>query len=359
MIRLSGRSLSRIKVMLDSIINNVDTINEVITDVLMLIDILGGIFSIFFVARVIRYSPSPHLVRSNQALLLLLYCLSIRHYFFWAVIFIIINITIQSRFASMYHFLLFISYISVFIRGQLVLSISFPTDDLDALSPLFGDDASSSSSLFTDDLSLNNDDEFSTTTIAGTAPNSCAAVAPSGDLSLSQDDTSLVSRDENNGAECLPPVNIGAATLELFETPLDSLENTVFPLKGQTSDDSLPGGYPGLLPDGERGSVDPQEMGNEGWKPYEGDVRVEIPPQSRACAQLTFLRGIFTWELCCDSAYYGYEPSSESERSVLARVDFWSKRNQNIAVIFNCICTFLNNHGECFPKVFSKRKFDS
>lgn len=247
----------------------------------------------------------------------------------------------------MYYSLLLGCSIVILIGEQLVLSISFPTDDLDSLPGLF-DDSASSASLF------NDDDELFTTTTAATVPNSCAAVVPlDSDLSLSQDETNLFSRREDNSAGCLPPVNIGADTLQLFEAPLDSLENAVSPLKEQMPNDPFSGAYPGLLPNGQRGRYDRQDMENAGYQPYKGAVRVEIPPHSRTCVQLTFLRGIFLWELCCDDTYSGFEPSDQAERNALANVDFWSKWQQDVAVIYNCICTFLKQSGRSFfLKVF-------
>ena len=238
----------------------------------------------------------------------------------------------------MYLSLLLVCCTAVFIRERLILSVSFSTDDLDSLPLLFDDSASSSLSLF------NDDDEFSTTTTAATLPNSCAAVGfLDDDLSLSQDETNLLSRRrDSSAAECLPPVNIGADTLQLFEAPWDSLENAVMPLKGQIPDDDPPpppAGYPGLLSDGE-GDYNPEDLEEAGYRPYQGAVRVEVPPESSTCAGLTFLRGLFTWELCCDGAYYAREAASEFDREALKQVDWWTRWNQDAAVIKFCICTF-------------------
>lgn len=248
----------------------------------------------------------------------------------------------------MYHSLLLISSAVFFILGQPVYSMSLPSDDLDSLPVLF-DDSTSSSSLF------NDEDEFSTSRTAAIDFNSCGAVAAPDDLSLSPDETNLFSRREDNSAECLPPVNIGADTLQLFEAPLDSLENTILPFKGQIPDDPSPGVYPGRLPDGERGNYDSEEIRKAGWQPYEGAVRQQVPPPSDDCERLTSFRGRFPWELCCDSRYYAVEPSDEPERDALAMVDAWTRRNEDVAIIFDCICMFSNNEEGVFRKSFQKK----
>lgn len=167
-------------------------------------------------------------------------------------------------------------------------------------------------------------------TTDATLPNACAAALGT------QDDTKLFFRRDNNNAQCLPPVQIGTETLKLFESPLDSLENLVDPLKGQTSDDDLfEPAYKGLVPDDQEGSFD-----DIGWQPYTGAVRVEQDGQS-TCKEWTSAWGDYPIELCCDGEYMGREARSDVARSRLATVDTRTAANQDYAVVYHCLCMFL------------------
>lgn len=221
--------------------------------------------------------------------------------------------------------------VAVFVLKPLVLSISFLTDDLDSL-PLVVDDTPSSS-LFIDD------DEVSTRTTAETLPNLCSTVAPPDGLSFTQEDTSLFSRRRrDSNPACLPPVNIGAETLHLFENPLDTLENILHPLNGQNSDDSSE--IPGLSSEsGEQG--DDNDLNAQGWQPYTGKVHYEEPSESKTCKELTAYRGNFNLELCCISLYAGNLPFSPDRYYLedYEQVDAWTRSNEDFAAVYTCAGT--------------------
>lgn len=236
----------------------------------------------------------------------------------------------------------------IIILGRFTRSIAIPIDDLDFNTPLID---STQSSLFL----AENDDLL--TTADATLPNSCAVAQDDlsftqdtqDDLSFTQDpETNLFSRDDR--PQCLPPVNIGAEALQLFESPLDSLESTILPLKGETPNDLPPLSIPGRLPDDRPGFLTPKQMEDEGWTPYTGPVRIEVPKNNN-CEDLVRHRGNFKIEVCCNAMYVSYEANSESARSIMAGIDAETIANQDIALIFNCICTC------CFsPDFHSKRE---
>ena len=214
------------------------------------------------------------------------------------------------------------------LLGRLVISISLPTDDLDSDTLLFD---STQSSLF-----LSDDDDFLTIADA-TVSNPCAAAQD--DLSFMQDGgTNLYSRDDH--PQCLPPVNIGAEALQLFESPLDSLESNLLPLKGETPNDPPPPPYPGRLPDGVNNFITPKQVEDLGFQPFTGDVRIEAPDDS-TCRELAAGRGNFNIEVCCNAMYVGYEVTSDYTRRIMEPIDAQTIANQDIAVIYNCICTTL------------------
>lgn len=232
--------------------------------------------------------------------------------------------------------------------AELDLSNSIPIDGLDSLPGLFDDNTSSS-------LLFNDDDELSTTTtMAATLSNLCAAVVAPDDLSSISDEPSLFSRRENNnGAECLPPVDIGAETFPLFETPVDTLEN-ILPLKGQSDDeDMVSPRYPGLLPDGEQGIYNPGELRKAGWRPYR-PMSVEFPQNEDDCKVLTRFRGSFPWELCCDGSFRQSvnPPLSDLYKQRLAQVDWWTKLFYEDEYAIFCTCKFMNQQKAVFGKVF-------
>ena len=235
-------------------------------------------------------------------------------------------------FASMYYSLLLIFSVVVCVLGQL------PMDDLDSSSLLF--DSKPSSSLFTDD------DEYLTTTTAATLPNPCVSGATSDDLGFTQDETNLFSRRrrDNNPEACLPPVNIGADTLHLFEKPLDSLENLVLPLKEQNSDDSF---YPGKLSPGEELSHDDlMDWIDEGYEHYSGPTFYLDTPESDTCKELTADRGNYPFELCCDVLWASKEAPKSPGRyweQELDEIDERTKANQDFALVYRCIGTCLSN----------------
>ena len=195
----------------------------------------------------------------------------------------------------MYYSPLLTFSVAVFVLAHRVLSIVQLIDDSDSLPLVF--DNTPSSSLFTDD------DGVSTTTSAENLPNLCAIVAPPDGLSFTQEDPSLFSRRRrDSNPACLPPVNIGAETLHLFENPLDTLENVLLPLNGQNSGDSSRS--PGLFSeDGEQGYD--EDFDAQGWQPYRGEVHYEEPSESKTCKELTAHRGNFNLELCCINLHVG------------------------------------------------------
>lgn len=208
--------------------------------------------------------------------------------------------------------------------------------------PVF--DSTQASPLFTDDNDL-------LTTAEAISSNPCAPVQ--NDQSFTEGGTNLFSRED--GLECLPPVNIGAETLHLFETPLNSLENIVLPKKGETSDDSPPlFGYPGLLPDGEEGIYNSEDLNELGREPYMGPVRYEAP-ESNNCPGLTDILGTYNIEVCCDGLYVGYEAQTDETRRILAHIDEDTVENQEYAVVYNCLCTL----GEELLTVVSEIPFNS
>ena len=136
----------------------------------------------------------------------------------------------------------------------------------------------------------------------------------------------LFSRDDP-GAQCLPPVNIGAEALQLFESPLNTLENSILPLKDET-----PLG-PSSIPD--QAIDDPD---NPGWKLYRGPVHFVDPlgPETgpvynknfdnQNCALMTGSSLTFVYEVCCNSRLASPQPT-------LA--------NDLVDVIADCIRTFV------------------
>ena len=186
------------------------------------------------------------------------------------------------------------------------------------------DSTQSSSPFFTE-----NNNEF--LAADSTLPNACAV--PYDDLSFTPDQTNLFSRQNNNN-ECLPPVQIGTEALQLFESPLDLLENLVLPFKGQTSDNPSPPSYPGLVPDGGPGSFD-----EEGFRPYTGAVRVE-PKDDSTCKEYGDPWGDYPIELCCNGEYMGREAISDASKARLATVDARTVINQDYAVVYHCLRTF-------------------
>lgn len=217
--------------------------------------------------------------------------------------------------------------------GRLVYSISLSTDDSDFNEFWFDDSVQPF-------LEAADEDDFlsttTTTTSDATLGNPCVAI--------NDQDMNLFSRADG-GPQCLPPVNIGAETLHLFEAPFDTLNNVILPLEEntQTPDPTPPDAvpplrYPGLLPEGEEGQYDPGTLRMQGYQPYTGPMHYE--QENNDCEELTAQYGSYPHEVCCDALHVGYEAQSPSSRSVLQRIDAQTVANQNIAVIYNCIHTF-------------------
>ena len=211
-------------------------------------------------------------------------------------------------------------------------SISNLIDDLNS-DPLLFDRTQSSSPLFADD------NEFFTTDAA--LPNACSAAQ--NDLSFIPDETNLFSRRDNinnNDNQCLPPVKIGTEpligteALQLFESPLDSLENFVLPLKGQASDDQSQGGNTAPVGNNEEDNLDEPV-----WRDYAGPVRVE-PDDDSFCAEWTSAWGHYPIELCCNGRFFGPNPITDLDTSIVLSVDAKTERNRNYAVAYDCLCTF-------------------
>ena len=216
----------------------------------------------------------------------------------------------------------------VLFLGRLVLSLLIPTDDLD-FDPLLFD--STQSSPF-----LPEANDFLTTD--ATLSNPCAAAQD--DLSLTQDgETNLFSREDH--PQCLPPVSIGSDALHLFDSPLDSLERTLFPLNGETPNNPPPTEpYPERLLGVEEGDRGEKKMENQGWQPYTGSVGVETPDDS-ACKELTARLGTYNIELCCNAMSQSRDARGGLASSRMGQIDALTIANQDIAVIYECICTSL------------------
>lgn len=248
--------------------------------------------------------------------------------YFHAVAFRIHIITnINIHFIRKMYSLLYV-FCVIFFLGRFVPSIALPTDAPDS-DPLFFD--STQPSIF-----LPEDNDFLTTD--ATLSNPCAAAQDKLGF-LPEGETVLISRDDH--PQCLPPVNIGADALRLFESPLDSLENTLLPLKEETETPNNPSldGMTGSLPSGGVGNYDPKKAEEEGWQPLQGSMFI-VAPDDSTCKALTAGRGTYTIELCCNAIYVGYEFFSQQVRGRAAQIDAVTRANQDIAVIFNCICTF-------------------
>lgn len=169
------------------------------------------------------------------------------------------------------------------------------------------------------------DDTFST--MDTIVQNPCAPAQD--DLSFTQEgETNLFSRDDH--PQCLPPVNIGADALPLFESPLNSLDNTLLPLNGETSND---------LPDNKEGGYNAQQMEEQGWQPYGGSVGL-VTSDDSACKILTAGLGIYHIELCCNGKYQSGDGQDGLANSRMEQIDAVTIANQNIAVIHECICAF-------------------
>lgn len=223
--------------------------------------------------------------------------------------------------------------------GRLVYSIPQSSDDFDLNELLFDDSVQP----FLEAEDGNNFLSVTTTTSDVALGNPCV-VTNDQNFDQAEDATNLFSRADG-GPQCLPPVNIGAETLHLFEAPFDTLNNVILPLdeNTQTPDppppDALPPlRYPGLLPEGEKGDYDPETVRKQGYQRYTGPIHYEKEKDS--CEELTAQYGSYPNEVCCDALYVGYGAQSPSSRSVLQGVDAQTIANQDIAVIYNCICTF-------------------
>lgn len=227
-------------------------------------------------------------------------------------------------------YFLFFVFLTVLILTRFDFSISSPIDDLNS-DPLLFDSTQSSSPFFADDNEV--------LTTDATLPNACSAAQ--NDLSLTPDQTNLFSRRDNidDDDQCLPPVKIGTEpligteALQLFESPLNSLQNLVLPPKGQTSDDPPQTGYPGLVGDDEKGSLD-----ETGWKSYAGPVGVE-QDDSSFCTEWTSPWGNYPIELCCDGQYMEYLPIAASDMAILARVDATTVKNRDFTRVYDCLGT--------------------
>ena len=212
-------------------------------------------------------------------------------------------------------------------------SISSPIDDLN-LDPLLFDSTQSSSPFFADD------NDFLTSDAA--LPNACSAAQ--NDLSFIPDETNLFSRRDNNNNnddnQCLPPVKIGTEpligteALQLFESPLDSLDNLVLPLKGQASDDQSQGGNTAPVGNNEEDNLDEPV-----WRDYAGPVRVE-PDDDSFCAEWTSAWGNYPIELCCNGRFFGPNPITDLDTSIVLSVDAKTERNRNYAIAYDCLCRF-------------------
>lgn len=238
-------------------------------------------------------------------------------------------VSTQISLINVIHIMYYLPLVSsiVVLLLRLVLSFSIPIDDLESNALLYDDTQPS--------LFLAEDNEFLTTADEALL-NPCAAAQD--DLSFTQEGTNLFSREV--GAQCLPPVNIGAETLQLFEESFDSLESIILPLKRETSDDPPPVGFPGRLPDGEKGDVDLKTLENLGWQPYTGPVGFEAPDNSN-CEELTRHRGNFKLELCCNAMHVGYDTQNQYVRDIFAQIDAETIANQDFALVYNCIRTFV------------------
>ena len=232
--------------------------------------------------------------------------------------------------ASMYSPLL-ISLIVLISKLALTSSLSFSTDDLNP-NPLLFDTVEPSSFLAEEGNEI-----LTTNAIPVT---SCAA-AVSDDSSRTNEASNLFSRDDDGVAQCLPPVNIGADALQLFEDPLNLLENNIIlPLKkDETSDDPPPPNdsfsprYPGILPNGVEGHLSDEEYEDLGFYPYTAPVRIE-GVDDVSCKKWTADLGNFELELCCDDTYASIEAIGEAFKSRLRQVDARTIQNQDVEVIF-------------------------
>ena len=179
-------------------------------------------------------------------------------------------------------------------------------------------------------LFLPEGDDFWTTTDAAALSNPCVAEG--------EGESNLFSRDDH--PQCLPPVNIGDDALQLFESPLNFLEeNILLPFKRETPpidpNEEIPGP---LLLNGAQGDWNPKVKIQEGWQPYTGGVRIE-PTDDNTCQQLTADRGIYNVEVCCNWNYVGAVVESELDKSRIANIDARTIANQDIGVIRGCLCT--------------------
>ena len=235
-----------------------------------------------------------------------------------------------------------IVYCILVFLGLIVCSISLSTDDFDFNELLLDDSVQPF-------LGAEDENDFwSTTTSDATLGNPCLATNDQ-DMNQEEDAMSLFSRADG-GPQCLPPVNIGAETLQLFEAPFDTLNNFILPLNENTQapdppppGESPPGAlpplrYPGLLPEGETGQFNREDLEKQGYRPYTGPMYYE--KEKDTCEELTALYGSYPHEVCCDAHHVGYGAQSPSSRSILQRIDAQTIENQDIAVIYNCIRTF-------------------
>lgn len=162
-------------------------------------------------------------------------------------------------------------------------------------------------------------------------------VAPQNDLTSSNEETNLFSRQND---QCLPPVKIGAEASQIFEAPLDLLESALLPPtflipnllspKEETPDNPF---YDGRLPNGVEGELDLDELEEQGWQPYTGPVHID---KSENCAKLVGAAGNYNYEVCCDHTVRQLDPITDLARRILAGVDERTLANNDYLVVAHC-----------------------
>lgn len=243
-------------------------------------------------------------------------------------------------------FIVVYSYsILIFLRLFVVYSLSLPTDDSDFNNFLFDD----SLQPFLGGGGRDDENGFlsmTTTTTADATPGNNPCVAANGADTNQQeeeeeDTMNLFSRAADpGGPQCLPPVNIGAETLHLFESPLDTLNNILLPHSDNppTPDALPPLSYPGLLPDGETSTASQQSLDELGAQPYTGLVEQNPSP---ACQELTAHLGSFPYDLCCDGKEVDYGWRSVELADRMLGLDRQTVANGVIRRTYDCIRTSL------------------
>ena len=125
------------------------------------------------------------------------------------------------------------------------------------------------------------------------------------------DSTNEVDLFARDALECLPPVNIGADTLQLFEDPFKTLK---LPL---SNDGKVSGSEPPSVQSSFPGSDYErflQQMGAQGWADLDDEKKVDFD-EDNPCDSKD-LKGFYSHHFCCDGPALGINSFADQVASV-------------------------------------------